>query len=1668
MSAIAFKVPSASSARWSLCVDRSVRKKRKVVNDVSVCIATLRSSRTGRLSGPAVLAATAAILRLAGGAHAASPLPPGVRAVWDLGKAYRESSSTRERVCLNGLWRWQPAEATSHQVPADDWGYFKVPGSWPGITNYMQKDCQRIFASPKWRGVDLATVRAAWYQREITIPSTWRGRRVALSTEYLNSFAAVYVDGKKVGEIQFPAGEVELTRDCRPGGTYTLSLLVVALPLKGVTLAFTDTNAARSVKGSVARRGLCGDTWLVGEPAGERVGDVQVVTSVRNWQITVRAQLWGLRPGNSYTVRAVVSDHGRLVKRFKSKPFRVTALRRGRLVFSSAWKPAKLWDLDTPQNQYTLSVSLLTPKERELDTSLPLRFGFREFWIDGRDFYLNGTRIFLCAVPLDNAQVGAAWASYAGSRASLERLKSLGINFVYTHNYGCEPGSHLSFAEILRAADDVGMLVALSQPHFGHYDWSRPEADTTNGYARHAAFYVHVALNHPSVVCYATSHNATGYVEDMNPDLIDGIHAPRRGSARNVQRALRAGAIIRSLDPTRIVYHHSSGNLGSMHTVNFYPNWVPVQELSDWFEHWATRGVKPVFMCEYGAPFMWDWAMYRGWYKGHRAFGSAVVPWDFCLAEWNAQFVGDTAYRIGSAQKENLRWEAQQYRAGKLWHRWDYPHPLGSRDFPERYPVLAAHLTDNWRAFRTWGVSAISPWEYSVFWTLRPEVNRNERIDLQTDWDHLQRPGFSPDFIEDRYERIDLAYKQGDWIPTAAARAMLRNNMPLLGYIAGKPGSFTGKDHNVLPGEVVEKQLVVINNSREPVTATCSWSVGLPRPRSGHARVTVPTGNQARVPVRFTLPRVLRPGPYEFTAVFKFSTGETQKDRFTLDVLSPLPKQGPGARIAVFDPKGETRRLLSELGVGGQSVTAEADLSGYDVLVVGKAGLTVDGPAPALDRVRDGLKVLVFEQTAEALSKRLGFRAVEYGLRRVFRRVPDHPALAGLTDSHLHDWRGAATLTPPRLKYHPGGAYNGAPTVWWCGLQVPRLWRCGNRGNVASVLLEKPAVGDFLPLVDGGFSLQYSPLMEYRQGAGRVLFCQLDVTGRTEEDPAARRLAWNLLTYLGTPSAGPKVSTRTALYVGPDAGKDHLQRVGIPLHDYSGQALSRDEVLIVGRGGGRTLAGKKPAIARWLRNGGHLLALELEAREANTFLPAPIQTRSEEHIASWFAPPSLRSPFAGVSPADVYNRDPRKLPLVTGGAKPLGDGVLAQSGNAVFCQLAPFSFLHSPQEAPGFTLTDAEAVDGRQSALLTMATVPWCQFGQKVKAGRTGKTYTFVAFVKPLGKPATVRLEIERSASPWDRALRGPDTSLPLGRWTELHATFTVDKAYPEGWSAYVHCAQPEGRLRLDSFRLYEGKYVPGRSREPGRRNLLANPGFEAGTEPWFFSWKTEQQQLRKTYRRTAFLLTRLLGNLGVRPETPLLTRFSTPAGGTPRESLVKNGDFRLDKDGDGVPDDWTCSAANAPQARCTLEKAADGTGRVRLSCPAFAEGKKGSMMLAQHDISIREGQWYRLSFKARAEGLEDTSVTWTVVRTGQWRSLFDYNRFTPTEKWKDFVFLVRAKHSASEKTRFQLWFAHPGVVWLADVRFTPCDPPTEGRWTSGLYLDRVQAWDDPYRFFRW
>jgi hypothetical protein len=169
-----------------------------------------------------------------------------------------------------------------------------------------------------------------------------------------------------------------------------------------------------------------------------------------------------------------------------------------------------------------------------------------------------------------------------------------------------------------------------------------------------------------------------------------------------------------------------------------------------------------------------------------------------------------------------------------------------------------------------------------------------------------------------------------------------------------------------------------------------------------------------------------------------------------------------------------------------------------------------------------------------------------------------------------------------------------------------------------------------------------------------------------------------------------------------------------------------------------------------------------------------------------------------------------------------------------------------------------------------------------------------------------MHLEIERADSPWDRAVKAANVVIPANEWTELHATFKVEKPFTEGWSAYISCAQQGARFRADMFRLYEGEYVPWKAAAQGTPagaqaagNPFKNPSFETGAGPWRLSYGGEQYNLRRTYRRASFLLTRLLANMGAAGAAPVLERFHTPVNATKPEKRWLDGLY-LD-----VPIEW-------------------------------------------------------------------------------------------------------------------------------------------------------------------
>jgi hypothetical protein len=184
---------------------------------------------------------------------------------------------------------------------------------------------------------------------------------------------------------------------------------------------------------------------------------------------------------------------------------------------------------------------------------------------------------------------------------------------------------------------------------------------------------------------------------------------------------------------------------------------------------------------------------------------------------------------------------------------------------------------------------------------------------------------------------------------------------------------------------------------------------------------------------------------------------------------------------------------------------------------------------------------------------------------------------------------------------------------------------------------------------------------------------------------------------------------------------------------------------------------------------------------------------------------------------------------------------------------------------------------------------------------------------------------------------------------------------------------------------------------------------------------------------------------------------------------VIRNGDFRLDTQHAGMPDHWQFTS-DSKEAVCVLEPSEPEATQpcLRITCPGFAAKDRGNVMLAQQDVPVQAAQWYRISLRAKAAGFGRAGVTLALQNTATWQSLFEYQRFVPQETWKEFTFLVQAKATAASQTRFQIWHGNAGTLWLSDGRMTPCEAPSQGRWTSGLYVDQPEEWDDPYRFFRW
>ncbi|MBN2712434.1 MAG: beta galactosidase jelly roll domain-containing protein, partial [Planctomycetes bacterium] len=642
---------------------------------------------------------------------------------------------------------------------------------------------------------------------------------------------------------------------------------------------------------------------------------------------------------------------------------------------------------------------------------------------------------------------------------------------------------------------------------------------------------------------------------------------------------------------------------------------------------WAKDGVKPVFFVEWGLPHIASWSSYRG---PHFIWRTPAYQ-SLWASEFIAPYLGQEAYNLNGMMRDAVRREERLFAEGKEFV-WSNLSAIWRGDDKSYRDVQARFASENWRAHRTWGLSAMLPWDQQGFWV---RTKRLSTVNNPDAFKNLKRPGIVPDKINPGSQYIYDRTDDG-WVATNLGATMKRWNRPVIAYVGGNGKNWNERSHIFTKGEVFEKQLISVNDSREALNAKWEWSVKASGANekliSGSADVSVEAGEPSFFAINVDTSK-LDPGAYRIVALFAVGTAEEQSDEFSFTVIPPVDKPELKSRIALFDPAEKSKALLDNLGVAYKEVNADSDMSGFDLLILGRESVSSNGAIPSIAGVRNGLRVLVFEQSADVLEKRLGFRINVHGMRTAYIRSAGNPVFSGIDESMLRDWRGAATMTAPYLENLPEVEASN-PKWFWAGIENTRVWRCGNTGNVASVLIEKPSVGNWKALADCGFDLQYSPLLEYREGKGKVVFCQLDVSSRTESEPAVQRIVANLLVVLDKPAL---VAVRPVVSRGGAEIKSLLESLGVIAADFDGSAGAERCLIVAG-----PEEKDGAALRKLAESGAHVLALGLGENTLKALLPGE-EIGTVKAIPSYVA--KFDSPWVdGISNAELHCRSELSLP----------------------------------------------------------------------------------------------------------------------------------------------------------------------------------------------------------------------------------------------------------------------------------------------------------------------------------------------------------------------------------------------------------------------------------------
>ncbi len=1138
-------------------------------------------------------------------------LPAGESLAWGREPVVAVSAK-RSEIVLNGLWQFVPNQGDRPVMPQGGWGWMRVPGSWrtggwPGVFGGMVAPGD----APAWKDFgEGEAVTAGWYQRPLRVPAEWAGRRILIDLERVSTDATVYLDGAVVGTVTWPTGRIDLSAVIKPGTEQQLTMLVLASSGAAEFTNFMGTATAQvtKVKANTLSRGLIGDVILSSLPQGPEISEVFVKPTVEGGtRMDLEVTVEGVSSAAKATLVATLLDMAGTKVGSYEAPVALAAVASQTLTAGWPVPNAKLWDLGQP-NLYQVEVAI---RGATVTDSQRVRFGFRQLRIDGRRFILNGTEIrFRPTLSSTNLYFPDVIREQFA-----ERLRQ-GFNLIELWPGSVQRRGSDDYQDVVaRVADEQGCFFTGILPHLGdHIDGKGLDAaavkDALRPYRR--------LRNHPSIMMWGSSGNYFGHNTDQDPRNVG-----RRGFADSdpeyVKRAAFGNqglAIYRAMDPTRPQFTHHGGDVGDLHTCNNYLNLMPMQEREEWLSAWSLTGTMPFWPVEFETPL--NLSLERDRNNHESADTSEPLMSEYC-----ASYFGERVYG-----QEPAAYRAQMVSGYEGAARWRF-RAVSMNEAPAFQDLQVLNQRAVWRSWRTIG-STILPLPWHEGYAQR-SVGR-EKV-LSAPFVLGSRGPWTPSQNKDQRQDLPAAKALGGFDPQGAGGATLA-------YIAHlpstDPASLVAKDHHVVAGAAVRKTILLINDERGERPWTASWTASCDGRTIGEGKQAgkLPPSGRSEVAISFAAPATATARATVSIAMTATIGDRPHSDRFDLQVY---PVITPAATtVLTVDPEGATTAALAEVGV---TATAwDGRPAPGRVVVIGRRALATPA-ARAFDlaaHLAAGGRIVVMAQERAWYEQGQGLRTAAWSSRRVFTvpTMQQHAVVAGLDDDDLRDWNGAGSGIDP----------TPAPVYEEESHGVPRHgWKWGNAGTVCGLALEKPHHGAWRPLLQCEFDLAFTPLLELPCGPGLMLWCTLDLEGRSKPDPAARLILRRLVDHAA--GYAGEVPRREGAFLGNPELARSLRLSG----DVS-KVLPEDLRPVVIAPDAQVTDADLQA---WIKRGGRALVL------VNAETPRlGFTVRTEPACLGSLVPPTWPE-CRGLAASDLRLRNAAAMPLL--GAAPAG-GELAADG----------------------------------------------------------------------------------------------------------------------------------------------------------------------------------------------------------------------------------------------------------------------------------------------------------------------------------------------------------------------------------------------------------------------